>query len=200
MEAVAYWVISDHFEELGRPPRLFHNGFGLLTVGNLRKPRYWAVHLAAHQGDDVLATDVTGDGADVLVRAWATKHDDGTVDVLHVERHDQRRADGRRPAPRPRRRASRRRARRRRRTAPASPASTRTTRTSSTASRPTSTGRTRSNGSSCTLPTGSTKSRCPTPRRPARPPVSASRSPCPASPGCGSSRRRRRVREQEGSR
>jgi xylan 1,4-beta-xylosidase len=82
MEAVSYWVISDHFEELGRPPRLFHNGFGLLTVGNLRKPRYWAVHLAAHQGDAVLATDITGDGAQVLVRTWATKHDDGTVDVL----------------------------------------------------------------------------------------------------------------------
>ena len=82
MDALAYWVISDHFEELGRPPALFHNGFGLLTVGNLRKPRYWAAHLAAHQGDDVLATTLTGDGADVLVRAWATRHDDGTVDVL----------------------------------------------------------------------------------------------------------------------
>jgi xylan 1,4-beta-xylosidase len=82
MAAVAYWVISDHFEELGRPPALFHNGFGLLTVGNLRKPRYWAVHLAAHQGDHVLATKLDGDGAGVLVRAWATKHDDGTVDVL----------------------------------------------------------------------------------------------------------------------
>jgi xylan 1,4-beta-xylosidase len=82
MEALAYWVISDHFEELGRPPRLFHNGFGLLTVGNLRKPRYWAAHLAAHQGDEVLASRLTGDGAEVLVRSWATRHEDGTVDVL----------------------------------------------------------------------------------------------------------------------
>ena len=82
MEAVSYWVISDHFEELGRGPRLFHNGFGLLSVGNLRKPRYWAAHLAAHQGDSVLATTLRGDGADVLVRAWATKHDDATIDVL----------------------------------------------------------------------------------------------------------------------
>jgi xylan 1,4-beta-xylosidase len=80
--ALAYWVISDHFEELGRPPRLFHNGFGLLTVGNLRKPRYWALHLAAHQGDHVLASQVSGDGADVLVQSWATRHDDGSVDVL----------------------------------------------------------------------------------------------------------------------
>jgi xylan 1,4-beta-xylosidase len=82
MKALSYWVVSDHFEELGRPPRLFHDGFGLLTLGNLRKPRYWALHLAAHQGDHVLPSTVTGDGADVLVRAWATRHDDGTVDVL----------------------------------------------------------------------------------------------------------------------
>jgi xylan 1,4-beta-xylosidase len=82
MEALAYWVISDHFEELGRPPALFHNGFGLLTVGNLRKPRYWAVHLAAHQGDSVLAAQLHGDGADVLVRSWVTRHEDGTIDVL----------------------------------------------------------------------------------------------------------------------
>jgi xylan 1,4-beta-xylosidase len=82
MDALAYWVISDHFEELGRPPRLFHNGFGLLTVGTLRKPRYWALHLAAHQGDHVLASEISGDGAEVLTQVWATKHDDGTVDVL----------------------------------------------------------------------------------------------------------------------
>lgn len=82
MDRVAYWVVSDHFEELGRPPALFHDGFGLLTVGNLRKPRYWAVHLAAHQGDLVLDSRLSGDGADVVVQAWATRHDDGTVDVL----------------------------------------------------------------------------------------------------------------------
>ncbi|MBO0822655.1 MAG: xylan 1,4-beta-xylosidase, partial [Actinobacteria bacterium] len=82
LEHVAYWVISDHFEELGRPPRLFHNGFGLLTVGNLRKPRYWAAHLAAHQGNEVLRTSLAGDGAGTLVEAWATRHGDGSVDVL----------------------------------------------------------------------------------------------------------------------
>jgi xylan 1,4-beta-xylosidase len=82
LDALAYWVISDHFEELGRPPTLFHNGFGLLTLGNLRKPRYWAVHLAAHQGDTVVRSDMEGDGAGVLLQAWATRHDDGTVDVL----------------------------------------------------------------------------------------------------------------------
>ncbi|GIH18927.1 GH39 family glycosyl hydrolase [Rugosimonospora africana] len=82
LDALAYWVASDHFEELGRPDRLFHNGFGLLTVGNLAKPRYWAAHLAAHQGDHVLAHSVDGDGAAVLVQCSATRHDDGTIDVL----------------------------------------------------------------------------------------------------------------------
>ena len=82
LEALAYWVVSDHFEELGRPPRLFHNGFGLLTVGNLRKPRYWAVYLAAHQGDDLLSATVDGDGAGVLIEVCATSHDDDTIDVL----------------------------------------------------------------------------------------------------------------------
>lgn len=75
-------MISDHFEELGRPPRLFHNGFGLLSVGNLRKPRYWAMHLAAHMGDHVLSCEVAGDGAGTLVRAWAATDGEGTVDVL----------------------------------------------------------------------------------------------------------------------
>ncbi len=63
VDALAYWVISDHFSELGPPPRLFHNGFGLLTVGNLRKPRFWAVHLAQSLGDQLLAARADGDGA-----------------------------------------------------------------------------------------------------------------------------------------
>ncbi|MGI8667822.1 MAG: GH39 family glycosyl hydrolase [Jatrophihabitans sp.] len=82
MDALAYWVISDHFEELGRPPALFHNGFGLLTVGNLRKPRYWAVRLAEQLGDHLLAVRASGDGAGVLIQSLAARHDDGTVDVL----------------------------------------------------------------------------------------------------------------------
>ncbi|WP_051264844.1 GH39 family glycosyl hydrolase [Nakamurella lactea] len=82
LQALAYWVVSDHFEELGRPESLFHNGFGLLGIGNLRKPRYWAAHLAAQQGDQVLAGDLTGDGAEVLVQSWATRHPDGTIDLL----------------------------------------------------------------------------------------------------------------------
>jgi xylan 1,4-beta-xylosidase len=53
-EALAYWVVSDHFEELGRAPALLHGGFGLLSVGNLRKPRWWALSLAESLGDELL--------------------------------------------------------------------------------------------------------------------------------------------------
>ncbi|MET8160500.1 hypothetical protein ABZT47_29420 [Sphaerisporangium sp. NPDC005289] len=80
VEALSHWVASDHFEELGRPPRLFHGGFGLLTVGNLRKPRYHALALAERLGDDELAVEVAGDVAGV--ETWASRHDDGRVGVL----------------------------------------------------------------------------------------------------------------------
>lgn len=80
--ALAYWVVSDHFEELGRPPALLHGGFGLLTVGNLAKPRYWALALAERLGRDELAVGLHGDGANSLVEAWAARREDGTVTVL----------------------------------------------------------------------------------------------------------------------
>ncbi|SDM38492.1 GH39 family glycosyl hydrolase [Nonomuraea jiangxiensis] len=78
--ALSHWVASDHFEELGRPPRLFHGGFGLLTVGNLRKPRFHALTLAARLGDAELAATLDGDVGGVEV--WAARHDDGRIGVL----------------------------------------------------------------------------------------------------------------------
>ena len=81
MAALAPWVVSDHFEELGRPPRLLHGGFGLLTVGNLAKPKWWALALAQRLGDTGLPATVTGDGAESLVQAWAAKAG-GDVGVL----------------------------------------------------------------------------------------------------------------------
>ncbi len=81
-DALAYWVVSDHFEELGRPPELFHGGFGLLTVGNLRKARYRALMLAEELADEQLPLTLSGDGARSLVDAWATRASEGTVDVL----------------------------------------------------------------------------------------------------------------------
>lgn len=80
--ALAYWVVSDHFEELGRPPRLLHGGFGLLTVGNLRKPRYYALALAERLGRDLVQLELQGDGAASLVDAWATRKPDGSIHIL----------------------------------------------------------------------------------------------------------------------
>jgi xylan 1,4-beta-xylosidase len=82
VDALSYWVVSDHFEELGRPPRLLHGGFGLLTVGNLRKPRWHAVAMAEQLGDDLLTTTVEGAGSQALVDTWAARDDSGRVDVL----------------------------------------------------------------------------------------------------------------------
>ena len=81
-DALAYWVVSDHFEELGRPPALLHGGFGLLTVGNLRKPRWWALALAQQLGDELLPLSLDGDGAGTLVDGWAARGPDGAIDVL----------------------------------------------------------------------------------------------------------------------
>ena len=79
---LAYWVVSDHFEELGRPARLFHGGFGLLTVGNLRKARYWALRMLEMLGPDRVRVEVRGDGAESLVQAQATSRPSGQVDLL----------------------------------------------------------------------------------------------------------------------
>jgi xylan 1,4-beta-xylosidase len=81
-DALAYWVISDHFEELGRAPQLFHGGFGLLTIGNLRKPRYWAIALAESLGTELVQCDLRGDGAGSLANAWASRKPDGTIAIL----------------------------------------------------------------------------------------------------------------------
>jgi xylan 1,4-beta-xylosidase len=82
IEALAPWVASDHFEELGRPPRLLHGGFGLLSVGNLAKPKYWALALASRLGDTQLPVALAGDGASSLVETWAARSASGTVGVL----------------------------------------------------------------------------------------------------------------------
>jgi xylan 1,4-beta-xylosidase len=83
LEALAYWVISDQFEELGWPERLLHGGFGLLTVGNLRKPRFWALWMLEQLGEEQIAAHVTGDGAGDMVNVLATRDPDlGSIALL----------------------------------------------------------------------------------------------------------------------
>jgi xylan 1,4-beta-xylosidase len=95
LESLAYWVVSDHFVELGEPDRLFHGGFGLLTVGNLRKPRYWALAVLERLGPEEIAAEVGGDGGGSLVEAWASRDGAGRVAVaLWNGTLDQSKADG----------------------------------------------------------------------------------------------------------
>jgi xylan 1,4-beta-xylosidase len=81
-EALAYWTISDHFEELGRPPKLLHGGFGLLAVGNLRKPRWWGLWMLEQLLAERLATTVEGDGAGDMVQAIGSRADDGRITIV----------------------------------------------------------------------------------------------------------------------
>jgi xylan 1,4-beta-xylosidase len=81
VDALAYWVASDQFVELGVPERLFHGGFGLLTIGGLRKPRFWAIALLERLGERELASQVTGDGGGSLVGAWASRDGAGRVAI-----------------------------------------------------------------------------------------------------------------------
>ncbi len=82
IEALSYWVVSDHFEELGRPPSLLHGGFGLRTVGELRKPRWWALAMLERLGPRRLSVALSGDGGGSLVEALATSDPSGRVSVL----------------------------------------------------------------------------------------------------------------------
>ena len=80
--SLSYWVVSDHFEELGRPPALLHGGFGLRTVGELRKPRWWALWMLERLGADRLALSSTGDGGGSLVEGVAAASGSGSVSVM----------------------------------------------------------------------------------------------------------------------
>ncbi|MFI5712437.1 xylan 1,4-beta-xylosidase [Kribbella sp. NPDC051620] len=94
VEALSYWVASDHFEELGRPPRFLHGGFGLQTVGGLPKPRFHALTLLSRLGPVELPVTFEGDGGGSLVEAWASRDRDRIAVLLWNLTLDQSKADG----------------------------------------------------------------------------------------------------------
>lgn len=94
VDALAYWVASDHFEELGRPPRLLHGGFGLQTVGGLAKPRFHAMSLLSRLGPTELPVAIEGDGGGSLVEAWASRDRDRIAVLLWNLTLDQSKASG----------------------------------------------------------------------------------------------------------
>lgn len=81
-DAVSYWTSSDYFDEHGEPAQLFHGGFGMIGLDNLRKSRYWAYYLLHQLGTDRVRLSGRGDGFDTLVNGWATRNDDGSVRIL----------------------------------------------------------------------------------------------------------------------
>ena len=94
IESLSYWVVSDHFEELGRPPALLHGGFGLRTVGELRKPRWWALWMLERLGAERLALSSTGDGGGSLVEGCAAASGDSVSVMLWNLTLDQSKAAG----------------------------------------------------------------------------------------------------------
>ncbi|MDX2969981.1 xylan 1,4-beta-xylosidase [Kribbella solani] len=94
IDALSYWVASDHFEELGRPPRFLHGGFGLRTVGGIAKPRYHALTLLSRLGPVELPVTTSGDGGGSLVEAWASRDRDRIAVLLWNLTLDQTKADG----------------------------------------------------------------------------------------------------------
>lgn len=52
---LAHWTLSDYMEEqYSLPPQELHGGFGLMTVGGVRKPSYWAMWCLARLGPEVV--------------------------------------------------------------------------------------------------------------------------------------------------
>jgi xylan 1,4-beta-xylosidase len=94
VESLSYWVASDQFVELGVPNRLFNGGFGLLTIGNLRKPRYWALWMLEQLGERELACTLEGDGAGSLVEAWPSRSGERIAIVAWNGTPDRSRVDG----------------------------------------------------------------------------------------------------------
>ena len=94
LHSLSYWVASDQFVELGAPQRLFHGGFGLLTVGNLRKPKYWAIWMLEQLEEREVRCELSGDGAASLVEAWASRGDRRVAIAVWNGTLDQGKADG----------------------------------------------------------------------------------------------------------
>jgi xylan 1,4-beta-xylosidase len=98
IEALSYWVASDHFEELGRPESFLHGGFGLRTVGDLAKPRFWALAMLDRLGTHQVRVEQEGDGAGSLVESWAARDADGRITLaLWNGTLDQSKTDGHEP-------------------------------------------------------------------------------------------------------
>ena len=76
VQMMSYWTFDDVFEEGGVPEDSFHNGFGLIAVGGIKKPAFYDYALLhrlgyerlANPSNDVLVTR-RADGA-LVIAVW----------------------------------------------------------------------------------------------------------------------------------
>jgi xylan 1,4-beta-xylosidase len=75
LQGMSYWTYTDIFYESGPPPSPFHGGFGLMNVGGIRKPAWFAYkYLRALRGKEIPADDgetlAATDGRRVAAVVW----------------------------------------------------------------------------------------------------------------------------------
>jgi xylan 1,4-beta-xylosidase len=73
VQMMSYWTFDDVFEEGGVPEDPFHNGFGLIAVGGVKKPAFYDYALLHRLGYERLANSSNN--------ALATRRADGTLVV-----------------------------------------------------------------------------------------------------------------------
>jgi xylan 1,4-beta-xylosidase len=89
-DALAYWCLSDIYDQVGYGREAFFGGYGLLSLQGLRKPAYHAfellaklgterVSLADNQLDSTCNAIVTASGDRAHVLVYASEHDDDTT-------------------------------------------------------------------------------------------------------------------------
>lgn len=61
---------------------MLHGGFGLLTVGNLPKPRWWGLWMLQQLADERLEVELDGDGAGDMIGTIATTDPTGRIAIV----------------------------------------------------------------------------------------------------------------------
>lgn len=73
-DSYSYWTFSDVFEEEDVPKAVFHGGFGLVALGGIKKPTFYAFDFFSKAGDELLYRDnnliVTKDKDKYVIIGW----------------------------------------------------------------------------------------------------------------------------------
>jgi xylan 1,4-beta-xylosidase len=73
-DSYSYWTFSDVFEEMDVPRSVFHGGFGLVALGSIKKPTFYAFAFFAQAGAELLYRDenllVTRDRDRYAIIGW----------------------------------------------------------------------------------------------------------------------------------